>query len=76
MKTIVFGGTKEQEGLYRIANCLFEVVETGELTDCDVHLVGTYKKNPKWSQFHEQIIKAILNPSSNVSIYIKEWNYG
>ncbi|WP_273703941.1 hypothetical protein [Candidatus Accumulibacter vicinus] len=76
MKTIVFGGTKEQEGLYRIANCLFEVVETGELTDCDVHLVGTYKKNPKWSQFREQIRKAILNPSSNVSIYIKEWNYG
>ena len=76
MKTIVFGGTKEQEGLYRIANCLFEVVETGELTDCDVHLVGTYKKNPKWSQLHEQIRKAILNPSSNVSIYIKEWNYG
>ena len=76
MKTIVFGGTKEQEDLYRIANCLFEVVETGELTDCDVHLVGTYKKNPKWSQLHEQIRKAILNPSSNVSIYIKEWNYG
>ena len=76
MKTIVFGGTREQEGLYRIANCLFEVVETGELTDCDVHLVGTYKKNPKWSQFREQIRKAILNPSSNVSIYIKEWNYG
>lgn len=76
MKTIVFGGTREQEDLYRIANCLFEVVEIRELTDCDVHLVGTYKKNPKWSQFHEQIRKAILNPSSNVSIYIKEWNYG
>ena len=76
MKTIVFGGTKEQEDLYRIANCLFEVVETGALTDCDVHLLGTYKKNPKWSQFREQIRKAILNPSSNVSIYIKEWNYG
>ena len=76
MKTVVFGGTIEQEDLYRIANCLFEVVETGELTDCDVHLVGTYKKNPKWSQFREQIRKAILNPSSNVSIYIKEWNYG
>ncbi len=76
MKTIVFGGTREQEDLYRIANCSFEVVETGELTDSGVHLVGTYKKNPKWSQFHEQIRKAILNPSSNVSIYIKEWNYG
>ncbi len=76
MKTVVFGGTREQEDLYRVANCLFETVDTRELTDCDVHLVGTYKKNPKWSQFHEQIRKAILNPSSNVSIYIKEWNYG
>ena len=27
MKTIVFGGTKEQEDLYRIANCLFEVAK-------------------------------------------------
>ena len=76
MKTVVFGGTREQEDLYRVAKCLFETADTRELTDCDVHLVGTYKKNPKWSQLHEQIRKAILNPSSNVSIYIKEWNYG
>ena len=77
MKTFIFGGTRKQSESYKNRNFLFSaalvkvsrcLVGAGE---CEVHLVGTYKRNPEWESVRREI--GTLRDFGLVTVHIEEW---
>lgn len=78
MKTFIFGGTREQSELYKNQNSLFSAVMVRDsrclvgVDACEVHLVGTYQRNPEWGAVRENI--RALRTLGVVTVHIEEWS--
>lgn len=77
MKTFVFGGTREQAESYKNRNFLFSAALVKDsrcligVGPCEVHLVGTYKRNPEWEAVRREI--GTLRDFGLVTVHIEEW---
>lgn len=77
MKTFIFAGSIEEADEYRNRNCLFgaDVLLSDypliSTRGCEVHLVGTYQRNPAWESVKFRL--EILRSLNEVQVHVEEW---
>lgn len=77
MKTFIFAGTPDEAKDYQNRNCLFGadmLVSDAPLIatrECEVHLVGTYQRNPMWWAVRYRL--EAERRFKGVVVHVEEW---